>query len=68
MSDNDSFSLDEIRSQLAELGYDGISDDRLFQFQADLSKLMSARSDDESWTASSSRGLDIINVLEMVRF
>ena len=47
MSD-ESFSLDEIRSQLASLGYGGISDARLNQFQSDLSKLLSDRLTDTS--------------------
>ena len=52
MSD-ESFSLDEIRSQLASLGYAGISDERLNQFQSDLSKLLSDRlTDTNSYTES----------------
>ena len=52
MSD-ESFSLDEIRSQLASLGYGGISDARLNQFQSDLSKLLSDRlTDTNSFTES----------------
>ena len=55
MSDADSFSIDEIRSQLQSLGYDGITNDRLFQFQQDLSKLLSGNTEveEDSWTGSS---------------
>ena len=38
---NTSFSLDEIRRQLAALGYENVGQERLEQFQSDLSRLMS---------------------------
>ena len=38
---NTSFSLDEIRRQLAALGYENVGAERLEQFQSDLSRLMS---------------------------
>jgi len=38
---NTSFSLDEIRRQLAALGYENVDQERLEQFQSDLSRLMS---------------------------
>jgi len=38
--DDSSFSIDEIRRQLQALGYDHVNDERLHQFQSDLSRLM----------------------------
>ena len=38
--DDSSFSIDEIRKQLQALGYDHVNDERLYQFQSDLSRLM----------------------------
>jgi hypothetical protein len=55
MSGETSFSIDEIRDQLEKLGYKGVGDDRLYQFQKDLSHLMT--SSDRSHLMTSS-GLD----------
>ena len=40
--DDSSFSIDEIRRQLQALGYDHVNDERLYQFQSDLSRLMTS--------------------------
>ena len=52
MSD-ESFSLDEIRAQLASLGYTGLSEHRMIQFQSDLSRLMNTcETGDDSFDAT----------------
>ena len=48
--DDSSFSIDEIRRQLQALGYDHVNDDRLYQFQSDLSRLMTHSGDSGSIT------------------
>ena len=40
-NDSASFSLEEIKAQLAALGYGDVGEDRLEQFHTDISQLMS---------------------------
>jgi len=42
-NDSASFSLDEIKAQLAALGYGDVGQDRLEQFHTDISELMSGK-------------------------
>ena len=42
-NDSASFSLDEIKAQLAALGYGDVGEDRLEQFHTDISQLMSGK-------------------------
>jgi len=65
MSGETSFSIDEIRDQLAKLGYSGVGDDRLHQFQKDLSHLMTSSGLDE--TGDSTETSNQIKVFDLVR-
>ena len=69
--ESSSFSLEEIRKQLETLGYVGVGDDRLHQFQSDLSRLLSNDTTtnsglgDASYTTTDTT-TDNINVLDLV--
>lgn len=62
MAGESSFSIDEIRKQLENLGYKGVGDDRLCQFQHDLSKLMSS---DATGDYSSTETANQIKILDL---